>query len=71
MKQPTPRDVRNAVVLAVLVTMIVMCALFDPSCQRQTDAFRWGPLPSTPPALGRDPALAWPGQMSDETDRAS
>jgi hypothetical protein len=43
MKQPTHQDVRNAVALAVVVTVIVMLALFDPSCQPRTDG---------PPARG-------------------
>ena len=35
MNQPTNRDVRNAVILAVLVTAVVMLALFDPSCSHR------------------------------------
>jgi len=33
MKDPTPRDLRNAVVITVIVTAIVMMALLDPSCR--------------------------------------
>ncbi|MDB6093120.1 MAG: hypothetical protein JWM32_682 [Verrucomicrobia bacterium] len=32
MKNPTKRDVRNAVILAVVTTAIAMLALLDPSC---------------------------------------
>lgn len=44
-----PRDLRHAVVLAVLVTAIAMFALLDPSCQRVHDAAPSGPSRSTSP----------------------
>jgi len=51
MKNPTPRDLRNAVVLAVIVTAVVVLALIDPSC-RHNDADspgRMAPVPATVP----------------------
>jgi hypothetical protein len=48
MRPPTPRDLRNAVLLAVLVTTIVLLALFDPSCRPAATSGRWTPPPATP-----------------------
>lgn len=47
MKSYTPRDVRHAVLLAVLLTAVAMLALLDPSCQRSGP--RTGPSRSLAP----------------------
>ncbi|MCX6956251.1 MAG: hypothetical protein NTV51_29305 [Verrucomicrobia bacterium] len=47
MKPPTPRDLRNAVMLAVLLTVIATLALIDPSCRREPSESRWPP-PAAP-----------------------
>jgi hypothetical protein len=46
MKTYTPRELRSAIVLAVLLTVIVMLALMDPSCQPRTGLPQSGPLRS-------------------------
>lgn len=42
MKTYTPREMRSAVLLAVLITMTVMLALLDPSCRRNIDSYQGG-----------------------------
>jgi len=44
MKTYTPREMRSAVMLAVLITMTVLLALLDPSFRRNVDPYRigWG-----------------------------
>ena len=37
MRNYSPRELRNAVILAVLLTAIAVVALLDPSCQPRTD----------------------------------
>lgn len=49
MNHPTPRDLRNAVGLAVAITVIVMFALFDPSCHVARDPTSTAPSRSTSP----------------------
>lgn len=49
MKQPTPKDVRHAVILAVIITVVVMFALFDPSCQPREPESHPGPSRSIAP----------------------
>lgn len=46
---PTPRDLRNAVLVAVVVTAVVTLALVDPSCRRRPDAPVTGPTRSIAP----------------------
>lgn len=47
MKTYTPRQVRNAVLLAVLLTVVAMLALLDRSCERVGS--RTGPSRSLAP----------------------
>ncbi|MFA5264667.1 MAG: hypothetical protein WC378_12670 [Opitutaceae bacterium] len=42
MKNPTNRNLRNAVLLTALITMIIMLALLDPSCRPHDDPHRTG-----------------------------
>ena len=42
MKTYTPRELRSAVLLAVVITMTVMLALLDPSCRHNVDSYRLG-----------------------------
>jgi hypothetical protein len=37
-KHYTPRELRSAVILAVLLTVVTMMAFFDPSCHPQSTA---------------------------------
>ena len=48
-KKFTPRDLRNAVILAVVITATVVFALFDPSCQRFDPSPSPGPSRSVVP----------------------
>ncbi|MBL9203757.1 MAG: hypothetical protein JNN01_01630 [Opitutaceae bacterium] len=48
MKNPSPRDLRNAVVISVLLTAIVVLALFDPSCRRDPNTDPPGPTRLSP-----------------------
>jgi hypothetical protein len=48
MRSYTPREIRSAVLLAVVVTAIAMLALLDPSCQR-TSSPHAGPSRSLAP----------------------
>lgn len=49
MRNPTPRDVRRAVLLTAFVTAIVTIALLDPSCRRQDPPDHAGPTRSLSP----------------------
>lgn len=46
---PTPRDLRNAVLVTIVVTAVVTLALFDPSCRRKQDVPVSGPTHSVAP----------------------
>lgn len=46
---PTPRDLRNAVLVAIVVTAVVTLALVDPSCRRNEEAPVSGPTHSVAP----------------------
>ncbi len=46
---PTPRDLRNAVLVAIVVTAVVTLALVDPSCRRRQDVPVGGPSRSIAP----------------------
>ena len=49
MKNPTPRDVRNAVFIAVVLTATAVLALLDPSCRRFNPSEKPGPTRSLAP----------------------
>ena len=49
MKSYTPRELRNAVLLAVVLTAVAVVALLDPSCQPRTDIPHSGPSRSLAP----------------------
>ena len=48
MKQPTIRNPRDAVILAVILTMIAMFALLDPSCRQDGALGQHASEPSVP-----------------------
>lgn len=50
MRSYTPREVRNAVLLAVLLTVLAMVALLDPSCRPRPDIPHSGPTRSLAPS---------------------
>ncbi len=49
MKSYTAREVRNAVLLAVMATAIAMVALLDPSCRPAPNKLHQGPSRSILP----------------------
>jgi hypothetical protein len=49
MRSYTPRELRNAVLLAVVLTALGTVALLDPSCQPRTDTSHSGPSHSLSP----------------------
>lgn len=49
MRRYTPREMRSAMLLAVLLTAIAVVALLDPSCQPRTDIPHTGPSRSLAP----------------------
>lgn len=46
---PTPRDLRTAVLVTIVVTAVVTLALVDPSCGRRQDMPATGPSHSIAP----------------------
>ena len=48
MSPPAPRDVRHAVILAVVLTAIAVVALLDPSCRHDDGTARGGSPKSLP-----------------------
>jgi hypothetical protein len=49
MRSYTPREIRIAVLLTVVLTVFVTAALLDPSCQRRTDMPHTAPTRSLAP----------------------
>lgn len=49
MKSYSPREMRTAVLVAVVLTAIAVVALFDPSCQPRTDVPHTGAVRSIVP----------------------
>lgn len=49
MRRYTYRELRSAVVLAVLLTALAVVALLDPSCHRQSEGPHAGPTRSILP----------------------
>lgn len=45
----TPRDLRNAVLVTIVVTAVATLALVDPSCRRKQEAPAGGPTRSIAP----------------------
>jgi hypothetical protein len=49
MQNPTPRGLRNAVIITAIVAAVVTIALLDPSCRPRSDIPHEGPIRSLAP----------------------